>query len=44
MAPILATRAGPDKSVLTALTVIPVVGLVWWSIWRLRKRIGSSGG
>jgi len=43
LAPVLATRAGFDKSVLTALTVIPVVGLVWWSIRRLRKRIGGGG-
>jgi uncharacterized membrane-anchored protein len=43
MAP-LAPLAGLDKSVLTALTVIPVVALVWWSIRRLRKRIGGRGG
>ncbi len=40
----MATRAGLDKSVLTALAVIPVVALVWWSIRRLRKRIGNRGG
>ena len=44
LAPILATRAGFDKTVLTALMVIPVVALVWWSIRRLRKRIGNRGG
>ncbi len=44
LAPILATRAGFDKSVLIALTVTPVGALVWWSILRLRKRIGGRGG
>ena len=44
LAPVLAARAGLDQSVLTALTVIPVVGLVWWSIRRLRKRVGGRGG
>ncbi|MFQ5565988.1 MAG: DUF3422 family protein, partial [Paracoccaceae bacterium] len=34
--------AGFDKSVLTAAAVLPMVALVWWSIRRLRKRIGAS--
>jgi uncharacterized membrane-anchored protein len=36
-------RIGLDKTGLMALAVIPVVGLVWWSIRRLRKRLGSRG-
>jgi len=30
--------------VLTAAAVLPVVGLVWWLIRRMRKRIGGGGG
>jgi len=30
-----------DKSVLTATAVVPVVGLVWWSIRRMRRRLGG---
>ncbi|TFG88469.1 MAG: DUF3422 family protein, partial [Hyphomicrobiales bacterium] len=38
----LAKATGIDKSVPTALAVIPVVGLVWWLIWRMRKRIDGG--
>ena len=44
LAPILATRTGLDQSVQIALTVTPVLALVWWSNLRLRKRIGGRGG
>jgi uncharacterized membrane-anchored protein len=37
-----ATKAGVDKSVLTAAAVIPVVALVWWMIRRMRKRLGGG--
>jgi uncharacterized membrane-anchored protein len=39
----LAKGAGLDKSVLTAAAVIPVVGLVWWLVRRMRKRISGRG-
>jgi uncharacterized membrane-anchored protein len=39
----LAKGAGLDKSVLTAAAVIPVAGLVWWAIRRMRMRIASRG-
>ncbi len=38
----MAKLAGFDKSVLIAVAVFPVVGLVWWSIRRLRARIGGG--
>jgi uncharacterized membrane-anchored protein len=45
LAPMLAPVLGPgfalDKSVLTAAAVIPVVGLVWWLIRRMRRRVGG---
>ena len=37
----LAKAAGIDKSVLSAAAVVPVVGLVWWLVRRMRKRIAS---
>ena len=43
LAPV-AKWAGFDKSVLIAVAVGPVVGLVWWSIRRLRARITGDGG
>jgi uncharacterized membrane-anchored protein len=39
----MAKGAGLDKSVLTAAAVIPVVGLVWWLVRRMRKRISGRG-
>jgi len=42
LAPV-AIWAGFDKSVLIAVAVGPVVGLVWWSIRRLRARIADGG-
>ena len=39
----LAKATGIDKTVPTALAVVPVVGLVWWLIRRMRKRIGGGG-
>lgn len=33
-----------DKTVLTASAVVPVVGLVWWSIRRMRRRLGGPRG
>jgi uncharacterized membrane-anchored protein len=41
LAPV-AKWAGFDKSALIAVAVVPVVGLVWWSIRRLRARIGGG--
>jgi len=35
----LAKAAGVDKTALTAVAVLPVVGVVWWSIRRMRKRL-----
>ncbi|MFD3189261.1 DUF3422 family protein [Sedimentitalea sp. HM32M-2] len=34
------TAAGISKGMLTALVTLPVVGLVWWMIRRIRSRIG----
>ena len=39
----LAKAAGIDKTVLTAAAVVPVVGLVWWSIRRMRRRLERHG-
>ncbi|HSF96390.1 MAG TPA: DUF3422 domain-containing protein [Thermohalobaculum sp.] len=39
----LAKPAGIDKTAVTAAAVIPVVGLVWWSIRRMRRRLGGPG-
>ena len=44
LAPVLGLGTGIDKSVLVASAVIPVVGLVWWLIRRMRKRLGGDGG
>jgi uncharacterized membrane-anchored protein len=38
----LAKATEIDKSVPTALAVVPVVGLVWWLIRRMRKRVGGG--
>ncbi|HUS55089.1 MAG TPA: DUF3422 domain-containing protein [Thermohalobaculum sp.] len=38
----LAKTTAIDKSVPTALAVIPVVALVWWMIRRMRKRIDGA--
>lgn len=38
----LAKRAGVDKAALTAMAVLPVVGIVWWSIRRMRKRLSGA--
>jgi uncharacterized membrane-anchored protein len=43
LASVLGSATGLDKSILTAAAVIPVVGLVWWLIRRMRKRIGGPG-
>jgi uncharacterized membrane-anchored protein len=43
LALVLGSATGLDKSILTAAAVIPVVGLVWWLIRRMRKRIGGPG-
>jgi len=34
--------AGVDKTVLTGAAVLPVVALVWWSIRRMRRRMGGG--
>ncbi len=34
------TKAGISKGMLTALVTLPVVALVWWSVRRIRKRLG----
>ena len=39
----LATSTGIDKTVPVALAVIPVIGLVWWLIRRMRKRMDGGG-
>ncbi len=39
----LAKGLGADKTVLTAVSVIPLVALVWWAIRRLRRGIGHGG-
>ena len=39
----LAKAAEVDKGALTAAAVIPVVGLVWWSIRRMCRRLGGPG-
>jgi len=39
----LAKTAGIDKATLTAAAVIPVVAVVWWSIRRMRRRLGGTG-
>jgi uncharacterized membrane-anchored protein len=38
----LAEQAGLAKNVLTAIAVPPVVALVWWSVRRIRRRVGSG--
>ena len=38
----LAAGLGLDKSALTALAVPPVVALVWWSVKRIRRRVGGG--
>lgn len=38
----LAERGGLGKGVLTAIAVPPVVALVWWSVRRIRRRVGGG--
>jgi uncharacterized membrane-anchored protein len=40
----LAEAAAIDKTAIAAAVVIPVVAVVWWSVRRMRKRLGGSGG
>ncbi len=38
------TAAGISKGTLTALITVPVIGLVWWSVRRIRNRLEKSHG
>ncbi|MEO1492373.1 MAG: DUF3422 domain-containing protein [Pseudomonadota bacterium] len=39
-----ADTLGVDKTTLTALATVPVIGAVWWLINRRRRRLEGSGG
>jgi uncharacterized membrane-anchored protein len=38
----LASRAGVDKSVVLALSIPPVLALVWWMVRRIRKKVAAA--